>query len=56
MTDVVPGSLVAAKFEPDDPIYYRAKILREIDGNLDLYFVDYGDNGFVNISSVFKLR
>jgi len=56
VTDVVPGSLVAAKFEPDDPIYYRAKILREIDGNLDLYFVDYGDNGFVNISSVFKLR
>ena len=57
VTSCVPGQLVAAKFEPEDPVYYRAKVLGENEGGaLDLYFVDYGDNSFVDMSQVFKLR
>lgn len=57
LTDVVPGQLVAAKYEPDDPVYYRAKVLGENEkGQVDLYFVDFGDNTFADRSQVFKLR
>ncbi|BFZ14053.1 hypothetical protein BsWGS_17092 [Bradybaena similaris] len=55
--EVKPGELVAARFEDDDKIYYRAKILRETpDGKVDLYFVDFGDNAYADKESIFRLR
>lgn len=57
VTQTIPGQLVAARFEPDDATYYRAKVLGESEtGLLDLYFVDFGDNAFIDRDEVFKLR
>ncbi|GFO31654.1 tudor and kh domain-containing protein-like [Plakobranchus ocellatus] len=57
VTDVVPGELVAARFEEGDSVYYRAKVLGETaDGKIDLYFVDFGDNTFANKQDIYKLR
>ncbi|XP_059141183.1 tudor and KH domain-containing protein-like [Physella acuta] len=58
MKEVIPGELVASQFEDDsDQTYYRAKVLGETeDGKLDLYFIDFGDNAFVDKKDVYKLR
>ncbi|XP_012945877.1 tudor and KH domain-containing protein [Aplysia californica] len=64
VTSVTPGQLVAAQYEPDDPTFYRARVLGEVVGEsvgesvglLDLYFVDYGDNCLAPPSRVFQLR
>ncbi|XP_062367473.1 tudor and KH domain-containing protein isoform X2 [Cinclus cinclus] len=42
---VHPGAIVAAPYR-DDGEWYRARVLGTLDnGHLDLYYVDFGDNG-----------
>ncbi|XP_005062747.1 PREDICTED: tudor and KH domain-containing protein, partial [Ficedula albicollis] len=42
---VLPGSIVAAPYL-DDGEWYRARVLGALDnGHLELYYVDFGDNG-----------
>ncbi|KAM6434611.1 tudor and KH domain-containing protein isoform 1-T2 [Liasis olivaceus] len=50
------GDIVAA-FYPDDCSWYRARVLGTLDnGNLDLYFVDFGDNGEAPLEKLRLLR
>ncbi|KAI8785978.1 tudor and KH domain-containing protein [Biomphalaria glabrata] len=57
VTQIIPGDLVAAQFEEDDLTYYRAKVLGETaDGQVDLYFIDFGDNTYAFKENIFKLR
>ncbi|KAK3782257.1 hypothetical protein RRG08_008178 [Elysia crispata] len=57
VTDVVEGQMVAARFEEEDSVYYRAKVLGEMpDGKIDLYFVDFGDNTYADRRDIFRLR
>ncbi|KAH9518872.1 hypothetical protein Btru_008505 [Bulinus truncatus] len=55
--EIIPGDFVAAKFDETDLTYYRAKILGETaDGQVDLYFIDFGDNTLAPKENIFKLR
>ncbi|CAO2599085.1 Tudor and KH domain-containing protein [Lemmus lemmus] len=50
------GDMVAAHLALDGR-WYRAQILGTLEnGNLDLYFVDYGDNGYSPVGSLRTLR
>ncbi|KAL1772064.1 tudor and KH domain-containing protein [Sigmodon hispidus] len=50
------GDMVAAPLSTDG-LWYRAQILGTLEnGNLDLYFVDYGDNGECPLSDLRALR
>ncbi|XP_040596612.1 tudor and KH domain-containing protein-like [Mesocricetus auratus] len=50
------GDIVAARYSIDG-CWYRAKILGTLEnGNLDLYFVDFGDNGNCPVEDLRALR
>lgn len=50
------GDIVAA-FYSDDRSWYRARVLGTLDnGNLDLYYVDFGDNGEAPLEKLRPLR
>ncbi|XP_033107443.1 tudor and KH domain-containing protein-like [Anneissia japonica] len=51
-----PGDIVAAPFQHDDN-WYRAKVVGFLDdGLVDIYYVDYGDNGSVHHKELKALR
>lgn len=47
--------MVAAPFEADRA-WYRARILGMQEGNVDLYFIDFGDNGLVKPDQLRQLK
>ncbi|XP_063172964.1 tudor and KH domain-containing protein [Candoia aspera] len=48
---------IAAAFYPDDRSWYRARVLGTLaSGNLDLYYVDFGDNGEAPLEKLRPLR
>ncbi|XP_063002031.1 tudor and KH domain-containing protein isoform X2 [Elgaria multicarinata webbii] len=50
------GDIVAARY-PDDSSWYRARVLGTLDdGNFDLYYVDFGDNGEAPLEKLRPLR
>lgn len=50
------GDIVAAPFDGDS-LWYRARVLNFLEDNkVDLYYVDYGDNGQVDRDTVYNLR
>ena len=50
------GDIVAAPFDGDS-LWYRARVLNFLEDNkVDLYYVDYGDNGQVDRNTVYNLR
>ncbi|NP_001089292.1 tudor and KH domain containing L homeolog [Xenopus laevis] len=56
MTEIQVGGIVAAPFRSDN-FWYRAKVLGFLEnGNVDLYFVDYGDNWETGQDNLFPLR
>uniref|UniRef100_A0A8D2IXP1 Tudor and KH domain containing n=1 Tax=Varanus komodoensis TaxID=61221 RepID=A0A8D2IXP1_VARKO len=56
LPDVHIGDIVAARY-PDDNSWYRARVLGPLgNGNLDLYYVDFGDNGEAPLEKLQPLR
>ncbi|XP_064032112.1 tudor and KH domain-containing protein [Pogoniulus pusillus] len=56
LLDVQAGDIVAAPFQ-DGYNWYRARVLGTLEnGNLDLYYVDFGDNGEVPREALRALR
>nr|XP_020653942.1 tudor and KH domain-containing protein isoform X2 [Pogona vitticeps] len=56
LLDVHVGDIVAAHY-PDDLSWYRARVLGALEnGNLDLYYVDFGDNGEAPLENLRPLR
>lgn len=55
VASVKPGDLVAAPFELDKA-WYRARVLGLVDGSVDLYFIDFGDNGLVPLEELRELQ
>ncbi|XP_025080601.1 tudor and KH domain-containing protein-like isoform X2 [Pomacea canaliculata] len=55
VSEVRPGDVVAAPFEADRA-WYRARILGMQEGNVDLYFIDFGDNGLVKPDQLRQLK
>lgn len=56
VTDVAVGDIVCAMFDYDSS-WYRARIEEVVsDSELEVYFVDFGDNSRVSYDSIRKLR
>ncbi|XP_053330685.1 tudor and KH domain-containing protein isoform X2 [Spea bombifrons] len=56
VADIQAGDIVAAPFHADK-FWYRAKVLGFLEnGNVDLYYVDYGDNWATAVENVCPLR
>uniref|UniRef100_A0A8C5QWD1 Tudor and KH domain containing n=1 Tax=Leptobrachium leishanense TaxID=445787 RepID=A0A8C5QWD1_9ANUR len=54
--EIQVGDIVAAPF-PNNSTWYRAEVLKFLDnGNVDLYYVDYGDNWATTTDNLFPLR
>ena len=49
------GDYVAAPFE-NDVSWYRAKVMEIKDDELDLFYMDYGDSGYLTKDKVRPLR
>lgn len=49
------GEIVAAPFEGDQS-WYRAKVMGIEGDNVDLYYLDYGDSGYLPYNQIRKLR
>ena len=49
------GDYVAAPFE-NDMSWYRAKVMDVKENELDLFYVDYGDSGYLSRDKVRPLR
>lgn len=48
---------IVATYYPEDRSWYRAEVLGTLDnGNLDIYYVDFGDNGEAPLEKVRLLR
>ncbi len=50
-----PGDIVAAPFT-HDASWYRARVVEVQDKMVDVYYVDFGDNGLVPLDKVRTLR
>uniref|UniRef100_A0A8D0G8Y9 Tudor and KH domain containing n=1 Tax=Sphenodon punctatus TaxID=8508 RepID=A0A8D0G8Y9_SPHPU len=51
------GDIVAAPYNDHDDTWYRARVLGTLEnGNLDLYYVDFGDNGEAPLEALRALR
>ncbi|XP_069807407.1 tudor and KH domain-containing protein isoform X2 [Dendropsophus ebraccatus] len=56
MPEIQVGNIVAAPFHSDN-FWYRAEVLGFLkNGNVDLYYVDYGDNGETARENLYPLR
>ncbi|XP_070622402.1 tudor and KH domain-containing protein [Erythrolamprus reginae] len=56
LESVQVGDIVASYY-PEDRSWYRAEILGTLEnGNLDIYFVDFGDNGEASLENLRLLR
>ncbi|XP_032090153.1 tudor and KH domain-containing protein [Thamnophis elegans] len=56
LESVQVGDIVATYY-PEDRSWYRAEVLGTLDnGNLDIYYVDFGDNGEVPLEKLRLLR
>uniref|UniRef100_A0A8C5QZK5 Tudor and KH domain containing n=1 Tax=Leptobrachium leishanense TaxID=445787 RepID=A0A8C5QZK5_9ANUR len=56
LPEISVGDIVAAPF-PNNSTWYRAEVLKFLDnGNVDLYYVDYGDNWATTTDNLFPLR
>ncbi|XP_066560943.1 tudor and KH domain-containing protein isoform X2 [Amia ocellicauda] len=56
LLDVVVGDIVAAPYRQDET-WYRARVLDFLPGGLvDLYYVDFGDNGEIPLENLCSLR
>ncbi|XP_061872222.1 tudor and KH domain-containing protein isoform X2 [Colius striatus] len=56
LPSVQPGDIVAAPYAGDTD-WYRARVLGTLDnGHLDLYYVDFGDNGEAPLEALRALR
>ncbi|XP_058016771.1 tudor and KH domain-containing protein [Ahaetulla prasina] len=56
LESVQVGDIVATYY-PEDRSWYRAEVLGTLDnGNLDIYYVDFGDNGEVSLEKLRLLR
>ncbi len=53
--DIKVGDVVAAPFEFDQS-WYRARICEILEDGLDLYYLDFGDNGNASRDSIRELR
>ncbi|XP_069506873.1 tudor and KH domain-containing protein isoform X3 [Ambystoma mexicanum] len=56
LPNVHAGDIVASLYK-EDQCWYRARVLGFLEnGNLDLYFVDFGDNGEAPLEKLYALR
>ncbi|XP_034945745.1 tudor and KH domain-containing protein homolog [Chelonus insularis] len=56
LKDISVGQMVAAKFSFDN-CWYRAEVITLMENGLyEVYFVDYGDNEFVDENNILELR
>ena len=55
MSEVKEGEVVAAPFE-EDKTWCRARVLEQVDDQVDLYYFDFGDSEMVSMDSLRELK